>query len=151
MILLVGKVRWQLTSPNTNLESKRRLNYQSGRENDGSTTPKHFKIMSEEKKYRQSLPSDMGDYTNENTEKFIPDKALREAILLKLSIHDNLDPVKKLDDFLAELLKQMKKIQTLSKLWVMIGNVKTANDGNAPVIQMDMVLELLEKTVVLVG
>ena len=33
----------------------------------------------------------------------------------------------------------------------MIGNVKTANDGNAPVIQMDMVLELLEKTVVLVG
>ena len=52
MILLVGKVRWQLTSPNTNLESKRRLNYQSGRENDGSTTPKHFKIMSEEKKYR---------------------------------------------------------------------------------------------------
>ena len=52
----------------------------------------------------------MGDYTNENTEKFIPDKALRKAILLKLSIHDNLDPVKKLDDFLAELLKQMKKI-----------------------------------------
>ena len=33
----------------------------------------------------------------------------------------------------------------------MIENVKTANDGNALVIQMDMVLELLEKTVVLVG
>ena len=37
----------------------------------------------------------------------------------------------------------------LSKLWVMIENANSEKDGNAPVVQMDTVLELLEKTVVL--
>ena len=39
----------------------------------------------------------------------------------------------------------------LSKLWVMIENSNSEKDGNAPVVQMDTVLELLEKTVVLIG
>ena len=52
----------------------------------------------------------MTDYVTENTEKYIPDKSVREAILLKLPRSDKLDPVKKLDDFLVELLKQKKNI-----------------------------------------
>ena len=52
----------------------------------------------------------MADYVTENTEKYIPDKGVREAILLKLPRSDKLDPVKKLDDFLVELLKQKKNI-----------------------------------------
>ena len=39
----------------------------------------------------------------------------------------------------------------LSKLWVMIENAKSEKDGNAPVVQMDTVLQLLEVTVVLIG
>lgn len=39
----------------------------------------------------------------------------------------------------------------LSKLWVMIKNVKKANVGNAPAVQMGMVLDLLKKKVVFVG
>lgn len=35
---------------------------------------------------------------------------------------------------------------SLSKLWLMIENVNTANDDNEPAVQMDMVLELLKKT-----
>ena len=31
----------------------------------------------------------------------------------------------------------------LSKLWVMIENANSEQDGNAPVVQMDTVLELL--------
>ena len=37
----------------------------------------------------------------------------------------------------------------LSKLWVMIENANSEKDGNAPVVQMDTILELLQKTVVL--
>ena len=84
----------------------------------------------------------MAQYANENSEKFIPDKGVKEAILLKLLRSENIDPVKKLDDFLLELLKQKKKtvdikidgtfekiqdkvpdiMGRLSKLWVMIEN-----------------------------
>lgn len=38
-----------------------------------------------------------------------------------------------------------------SKLWVMIKNVKKEKDGNSLPVQMDMVLDLLENTVVFVG
>ena len=56
----------------------------------------------------------MTEYANENSEKFIPDKDVKEAILLKLPRPENIDPVKKLEDFLLELLKQ---------------NIKTGYDG----------------------
>ena len=39
----------------------------------------------------------------------------------------------------------------LSKLWVMIENANSEKDENAPVVQMDTILELLEKTLVLIG
>ena len=49
----------------------------------------------------------------------------------------------------------LKKFKTyywpLSKLWVIIENADSEKDNNAPVVQMDTVLELLEKTVVLIG
>ena len=53
----------------------------------------------------------------------------------------------------------LKKIQDkatdivgpLSKLWVMIENANSEKNSNVPVVQMNTVLELLEKTVVLIG
>ena len=54
---------------------------------------KRFAIVSQQEEYGWSLFSDMGDYANENTEKLIPEKHVRDY---------NLDPVKKLDDFLVE-------------------------------------------------
>ena len=36
----------------------------------------------------------------------------------------------------------------LSELWVMIENINIANDDNVPAVQIDMVLEMFEKTVV---
>ena len=132
---------------------------------------KRFKIVSKEKEYRWSLPADMAEYANDNAEKFIPDKDMNEAILWKLPRPEKIDLVKKLHDFLLELLKPKKKtaditmdgtfkkiqdkvtyiMAPLSKLWVMIENADSEKDGNAPVVQMDTVLELLEKTVVLTG
>ena len=41
-------------------------------------------------------------------------------------------------------------MRPLSKLRVMIKNISTANDDNAPGIQMDMVMQLLERTVIFI-
>ena len=85
---------------------------------------------------------------------------------------ENLDPVKKLDDYLQELLKQKKRPQDiatgntlekvqdkvldimgpLSKLWVMVEQVNSGS-GSSSTQEMDtvLVLELLEKAVLLIG
>ena len=128
------------------------MNNPSDRGSDGCTS-KRFKIVSEEEEYRWSLPADMTEYANENSKTFIPDN-VKEAILLKLPRQGNIDPVKKLDYFLLELLKQKKKtvdltidgafekiqdkvtyiIGLLSKLWVMIENAYSEKDSNVPVV-----------------
>ena len=87
---------------------KRPLNNPSGHESDGCTS-RRFKIVPEEEEYRWFLPTDMTEYDNENAEKFIPEKDVKEAILLKLPRLKINNPVKKLDDFLLELLKQKEK------------------------------------------
>ena len=90
--------------------------------------------------------------------------------MIKTPRPENLDLVKKLDDYLQELLKQKKRPQnivtgnplekvqdkvlgitrSLSKLWVMIvqGN---SGRGSSSTAEMDTVLEFLEKTVLLIG
>ena len=62
---------------------KRPLNNPSGHESDGCTS-RRFKIVPEEEEYRWFLPTDMTEYDNENSEKFIPEKDVKEAFLLKL-------------------------------------------------------------------
>ena len=49
--------------------------------------------------------------TNCNSEKFIPEKDVKKEILIKTTRPGNLDPVKKLGDYLQELLKQKKRPQ----------------------------------------
>lgn len=55
----------------------------------------------------------MSEYAKENSKKFISHKDVKEAILLQLPKPNNINPVKKLDDILLELLKQGKNIWTL--------------------------------------
>ena len=51
----------------------------------------------------------MAEYANKNSERFTLDKDVKEAILLKLPRLENIDLVKKLNDFLLVLLKKKKK------------------------------------------
>ena len=90
--------------------------------------------------------------------------------MVKTPRPENLDPVKKLDNYLQVLLKQEKmpqdividntleKVQykvldimgPLSKLWVMIEQVNSGS-GSSSTVKIDTVVELLEKTVLLIG
>ena len=81
------------TSSSLPPQEKRPLNNPSGHESNGCTS-KRFKIVSEEEEYRWSLPAGMAEYANADPEKFIPDKDVKEAILLKLRRRENIDPVK---------------------------------------------------------
>ena len=51
----------------------------------------------------------MASYANDNSEKYIPEKHVKEAILIKTPRPETLEPVKKLDDYPQELLKQKKR------------------------------------------
>ena len=88
--------------------------------------------------------------------------------MIKKPRPENLDPVKKMDDYLQELLKQKKRPEDIAidntlekfqdkgldimgpllKLWVMIEQVNSGS-GSSSTVEMDTVLELLEKTVLL--
>ena len=51
----------------------------------------------------------MASYVNKYFEEFIPEGHLKEAILTQSPVPENLDTVKKLNDFLKDLLKEKKK------------------------------------------
>ena len=149
--------------------SPRKRNGSSSQGGDGPNS-KRFRIITEEEEYKWSLPQDMASYAHDNSEKYIPEKDVKEAHMIKTPRPENLDPVKKLDDYLQELLKQKKRPQYISiyytlekvqdkvlciigplpKLWVMVEQVNSGN-GSSSTVEMDTILELLEKTVLLIG
>ena len=122
--------------------SPRKRNGFSAQGGDGPNS-KRFRIITEEEEYKRPLPQDMASHGNNNPEKYIQEKYVKEVILIKTPRPENLDPVKKLDDYLQELLKQKKRRQDividntletvqekvleimvpLSKLWVIIEQV----------------------------
>ena len=93
--------------------SPRKRNGSSAQGGDGPNS-KRFRIITEEEEYKWSLPQDMSSYENDNSEKYIPEKDDKEAILIKTPRPENLDPVKKLDDYLQELLKQKTRPQDIA-------------------------------------
>ena len=151
--------------------SPRKRNGSSVLGGDGPNA-KRFRIITEKEEYKWSLSQDMASYANDNSEKYMPEKDVKEAILIKTPRPENLDPVKKLDDYLQELLKQKKRPQDiaieytfekvqdkvldimgpLSKLWAMVEQVNLGSaSGISSTVEMNIVLELSEKTVFLIG
>ena len=56
----------------------------------------------------------MASHANDNSEKYISEKYVKKTILIKTPRPENLDPVKKMDDYLQELLKQKKRPQDVA-------------------------------------
>ena len=94
--------------------SLRKRNGSSAQGGDGPNS-KRIRIITNEEAYKWSLPQDMGSCANDNSEKYIPEKDFKEVI--KTPRPENLDAVKKLDDYLQQLLKQKKRPQD-----IVIGN-----------------------------
>ena len=111
----------------------------------------------------------MASFANDNSERYIPEKDFKEAILIKTPRPENFDPVKKLDGYLQEILKQTKRPQDIAidnilgnaqdkvldimgplpKLWLMVEQVSSGSRSSS-IVEIDTVLELLEKTVLLI-
>ena len=131
---------------------------------------KRFKITPEEDKYKWNLPKGMAIYANTHFEEYIPDKDIKEAVLSENPVPENIDPVKKLDDFLKDLLiekqknfgKQwdhvLEKIQRkttdvmgpLSKVWSILEDAKNSKNDEVTVSIKDL-LQYVEQTVLLLG
>ena len=115
----------QLTLPpqaKNKKEAKRRRHHQptsssSSTASDSSAdeeshNDRFIRIITENGKFKWKLPKSMVNYANKYFEDHIPEdsqKLLKEAILRQNPVPDNLGNVKKLDDFLRDILKEKRK------------------------------------------
>ena len=70
-------------------------------------------MVSEEDQYKYSLPPDMAQKANVNCNTYIKDTELVKAVLIKNPVSQNIDPMKTLDDFVKDLVKDKKKLKDL--------------------------------------
>ena len=91
----------EATSPRKRKES-------SAQESDGPNS-KTFRIITKEE-YMWSLPQEMASYADDNSEKYIPKKDVKETILIKSPRPENLDPVKKTVRLPAGTFKTEKEV-----------------------------------------
>ena len=106
-----------------------------------------FKIVTEDEKFKWKLPKGMASYANKYFEEFIPEGDLKEAILTQSPVPENIDTVKKLDDFLKDLLKEKKKTneQNLENIFEKLQN-KT-RDVTGPLAKLWKIREDAKQTV----
>ena len=72
--------------------SPRKRNGSSAKGGDGPNS-KRFRIITEKEEYKWSLPQDIASYANDDSEKCILEKDVKEAILIKTPRRVNLNPV----------------------------------------------------------
>ena len=68
-----------------------------------------FKIITENENFKWKLPKSLANDANKYSEEYVPEDSLKEAILFQNLVPGNLHNVKKLDDFLRDILKEKLK------------------------------------------
>ena len=129
---------------------------------------KRFHTVSNEDQFKWDVPSGLASYANRQFEEYIPEKSIHDAICEVHPVPNNLDQVKKMDEFLRDLLKEKNKNNSLaddeiqgkiqkrtlsvmgplSKVWLKLENAKKSD---APPLSLDKILSLLEQTICLLG
>lgn len=129
---------------------------------------KRFHIVSSNGQFKWDLPSELAFYANNQFKKYIPEKSLHEAICEVYPAPNNLNQVKKTDEFLKDLWKKKNKKQLLrywwnsgkiqkrdlsvmgpfSKVWLKLENVKKSD---ALLLSLDEILSLAEENICLLG
>ena len=112
----------------------------------------------------------MANYTNKYFKEYLPEDSLKEATLCQNSVPDNLDNVRKLDNFLRDILKEKRKTNEqnfknvleklqrktvdvtgpLSKLWNILEGAKRAEE-DAVQISINDLTSYFDQTVLLLG
>ena len=133
---------------------------------------RRFEVVHEQDLHKWDLPESLAEYANPKFRIFIPDKDIKEQILVENPVPENLPQVKKLDNFMQDIL--VEKFQTkavamdniyekfqrknldvmgpLSRLWHLLEQAMGSNseDENATISIADL-LHCVEQTVTLVG
>ena len=119
-----------------------------------------------EDQFKWDLSSDFASFGNTQFEKYIPEESLHGTTCEVHPIPNNLNQVKKMDEFLKYLLKQKNKNNSLvidkilgkiqkkalsltsplSKVWLKLENVKKSD---APPLSLDKIRSLLEQNICL--
>ena len=123
-------------------------------------------MVSEEDPPKYSLPSDVTQYVNVNFDTYIKEADLIKAALNKNPVPEYIHPVKTLDDFVKDILKDKdfdfndipEKIVVrnrsvtgpLSKLWAAVESARISQEDS---IEVDLkeIQEFVEQTVLLLG
>ena len=96
----------------------------------------------------------MASYVNKYFEEFIPEGDLKEAILMQSPVPENMDTVKKLDDFFKDLLKEKNKTneQNLKNVFDELQNkTRDEDEDEAAQISVNELLLYVEQIVLLLG
>ena len=127
-------------------------------------------MVSEEDQYKYSLPPDMAQYANVNFDTYIKEADLIKAVLIKNPVPENINPVKTLDDFVKDILKDKKKqkdldfdnvlekiqgrnrsaMGPLSKIWTAVESARLSQEDSVEV-DLKEIEEFVEQTVLLLG
>ena len=162
---------------------KRRRHYTSSSSSDSSTssrspspTPvntsssRRFQITTEEEKFQYSIPGDMAECVNENFDRFLSEKDLKENILKENPVPRNINPVKLLDHSPAKVVegrqetladKDLETVQLkirdvldpICRLWAIIEKAATQENSEEKEDQVSLedIIILIEKSVMLLG
>ena len=110
----------------------------------------------------------MAEYANTHFETYVKEADLKQQIVMENPVPDNLDQVKKLDDFVRDILKDQRKqkdldmdvtfrkiqskntsvMSPLSKLWMLVGEANRSKEKQIS-IDKDNIRAYIEKTVLL--
>ena len=112
----------------------------------------------------------MAEYANTHFETYVKEADLKQQILTKYLVPDNLDQVKKLDDFVYDNLKNQRKKKDLNmdarfekdqsknacvmgpllKSQMLVEEARRSKESQIP-IDLDNIRAYIEKTVLLLG
>ena len=127
-------------------------------------------MVSEEDQYKYSLLLDMAQYTNVNFDTYIKEVDLIKVVLIKNLVPENMNPVKTMDDFVKDILKDKKKQQDLdfdnvlektqgrnrsdigpsSKILTAVESARLSQK-NSVEVDLKEIQEFVEQTVLLLG
>ena len=76
-----------------------------------SPTPEisQFHIVNQEDQFKWELSGTMAEHANDHLNVFIQEKDLKESILMTIPVPSNLKEVRRMDEFMAELLKEKQQ------------------------------------------